>query len=294
MMKNGALIFFCFLSMSMPVFSSQRFNFSDLKKLSEATTAQLVFDQAVNISANFGLWQKDSELSDFFNKKNHKSFLCGPTTIAHYIIYHMAVTHRYPITANVPGVSLDLKSIDANQLILDLAIRCKTDFNTGTNGNNLVACVGDAIFSYFGKTVTIDRILNSSDPLIRNPSFVNWQNRNPDFSDIKSALDRGEPVIASIDWKAVDPSTNAIVRNGGHIFPIYGYASQNYFGNNLLQLAITDPDAPGPWSVNDKNSDYNIVTAFRERDQSGYIFLDGRGFSGQTDRAYLKQLIILH
>ena len=273
-------------------FSSQILNFADMKFLSQKTTAELVFDEAINIAPNFGINQIDSDLKAYFNPTTGKSELCVPTSLSHFLIYQMGITHALPIQTSVPGVSENLQTIDANTLIIDLTKRCKTDLSNGTNGLNLMNCIGEVANAYYGKDVTVDRIMKSStDP--QYPSYVQWQNRSPDINDITNALKNGEAILASIGWWKIDPITNVWSSNTGHEFMIYGYGWENYFQDNLLQLNILDPEFT--WVTSTITSDFNNVMAIRRKDLStSSIFLDGRGFNGQVSRAFLNSLTIIH
>ncbi|MGZ3790239.1 MAG: hypothetical protein ACXVLQ_17030 [Bacteriovorax sp.] len=281
----------CFFLMGFNfAFGSQVLKFSDLKKLSESTTAQYAFDEAINLSANFGVNQLDPELRPYFSPIDGKSELCVPTTLSQFIIYQMAVTKKLPITTNVPGVSSDLQTIDANALIIDLSKRCKTDYAHGTNGDNLMICLGDVFSDYFGKKVAIKRIMKSDQGAY--PAYVNWENRIPDLLDIREALKNGSPVIGSVGWNSIDPQTKKWVYSSGHVFGIYGYSWEKYFQDNILQLNIMDPYFV--WSTSQEASLFNIASAIRHRDDpASSIFLDGRGFNGQNKRGFLGSLTII-
>ena len=282
------------LLFSSPTFAAQMLTFSDLKLLSADTTAQDVFADAINLAPNFGINDSDEGLKPYFNPANGESNLCAPTALADFLVYQMAITHLLPITAAVPGISADLKSIDANALVIDLYHRCKTDPATGTLGPDLMNCMGDAIKAYYGKSITIDHIFKyDANTDFHFPTYVKWINKDPDFTDITAAIRNGDPVLTQIDWWSSAPDHSNPHRVGGHYFPIFGYARQDYFQDNLLQLDITDTSPISPWSVNQLNSDYNSVTALRNNNNS-YIFLDGRGFNGQTVRGFIGQLTIIH
>lgn len=275
-------------------YCDQILNFSDLKLLSQDTTAQDVYLETYNLSPNFGVNDYDDGLKAYFNPQNGESNLCAPTTLAEYLIYQMAITKALPITTRVPGVRADLKSIDANALVIDLIQKCKTDPVTGTLGPDLMNCMGASVQEYFGKNIQIDHIFSydaSTD--FHFPKYVTWINKEPSFEDIAEALRKGDPVLTQVDWWSSAPNHTNPHKAGGHYFPIFGFARQNYFGDNLLQLDITDPAPTSPWVVNSHNSDFNVVTALRNKDNP-YIFLDGRGFLGQEKRAFLGQLTIIH
>lgn len=274
--------------------ADQVLRLDELKVLSEKTTAQIVFDEAKNISPNFGLSQFDEGLKPYFSKNDGSSYLCGPTTLAQFIIYHMAITKKLPINSKVPGLSQDMKSIDANQLIIDLAKMCQTDFESGTNEQNYVLCVSNALKVYFNKSVTIDWV---AEPFITQefPKNIKLQNRLPTFSDIKNAIKKDIPVISWVYLREFDPINNKLKEaTAAHIFPIFGYAYQNYFQNFTLQLNVTDPAAAVRWEVNKETSDFSTVSAFRSKKLTESIFLDGRGFNGIAERAYLNQLLIVN
>jgi hypothetical protein len=285
-------VFFLILFLSTKnIFASQVLKFSELKKLSENTTAQLAFDEAFNLSANFGVNQLDEELKPYFGPTTKKSELCVPTTLSHLLIYHMAVLKDLPISTNVPGVSADLQSINANALIIDLSKRCKTDYDKGTNGDNLVGCLGEVFSTYFNKNISVKRIFKTDLPVI-NPKYVEWENRVPDLSDIKDSIKNGIPLMGSVGWNAIDPVTHRWVYTGGHEFGIFGYSWEKYFENNILQLNIMDPEYI--WSVPQDTSVFNIVSAIRHRDDpTSSIFFDGRGFNGQNKRAFFGSLLII-
>ncbi len=288
----AALILFIFTNFQ--VSADQVLKFDELKVLSQKTTAQIVFDEAKNISPNFGLSQFDEGLKSYFSKNDGSSFLCGPTTLAQFIIYHMAITKKLPINSKVPGLSQDQKSIDANQLIVELAKLCKTDFESGTEEQNYVSCVSNALKIYFNKSASIDWI---ADPFLTAelPKNIKLQNRLPTFSDIKNAIKKDIPLIAWVLLREFDPVNNKLKEaSTAHIFPIFGYAYQNYFQNFALQINVTDPAAAVPWVVNQNNSDFSTVSAFRSKKLTESIFLDGRGFNGVEDRAYLSQLLIIN
>jgi hypothetical protein len=277
-----------FVSINVNVLASQILKFAELKKLSEQTTAQHAFDEAINISANFSINQIDPDLKPYFSPTTQKSNLCVPTTLANFLIYQMAVTKQLPISTNVPGVSADLQTIDANQLIIDLLKKCKTDFDNGTNQNNVVACLGDITSLYFNKKVKIKRIVNDVNAI--NQDYVEFENRRPDLKDIRDILKTGSPVIASVGWNSFDPQTNKWVYTNGHVFGIYGYSWKKYFGDNILQLDISDPEYV--WQVPQDTSVFNIASGIRMRDDpNSSIFLDGRGFNGQFKRGFLGSLL---
>ena len=263
-----------------------------MKLLSQTTTAELVFDEAKNLAPNFGVNQIDPDLKAYFDPTTGKSELCVPTSLSHFLIYQMGITHALPISSSVPGVSQNLQTIDANSLIIDLSKRCKTDFKKGTNGMNFMNCIGDAMNAYYGKSVSIDRIMKSSTDL-QYPNNVQWQNRAPDIADISNALKNGDPILASVGWWKIDPITKVWSSTSGHEIMIYGYGWENYFQDNLLQLNIMDPEFT--WTTSPTTSDYNNVMAIRRHDlPSSSIFFDGRGFNGQVSRAFLNSLTIIH
>lgn len=273
-------------------FAAQILKFSDMKMLSQQTTSELVFDESMNIAPNFGINQIDPDLRPYFDPETGKSELCVPASLSNFLVYQMGITHTLPILANVPGVSQDLQSIDANALIVDLAKRCKTDPSKGTNETNLMNCIGEVMNVYFGESLTIDNIIKSSiDP--KYPSYVQWENRAPKLEDIKKALKNGDPVLASVDWWKIDPTSKLWTRSGGHEFMIYGYGWESYFQDNLLQLDIMDPAFT--WTSSTTSSSYNNEMAIRHKDvATSSIFLDGRGFNGQVKRGYLSSLTIIH
>lgn len=288
----AALILFIFTNFQAT--ADQILRFDELKVLSQKTTAQLVFDEAKNISPNFGLWQYDEGLKPYFSKTDGTSFLCGPTTLAQFIIYHMAITKKLPINRKVPGISSDLKSIDANQLIIGLAKLCKTDFESGTNEQDYAVCISNALRNYFNKSATIHWI---GDVFLTQelPKNIKLEGRPPTFSDIKNAIKNDIPVISWVLLRDYDPVNNRLKEaNAAHIFPIFGYAYQNYFQDFALQLNVTDPAAAVRWEVNQNNSNFTTVSALRSKSLTENIFLDGRGFNGIEDRAYLHQLLIVN
>jgi hypothetical protein len=288
-MKVSLLALF-FLAMNAQ--AAQVLKFADMKLLSQATTAQQVFDEAVNIAPNFGINQLDEGLKPYFNPANGKSELCVPTSFANFLTYQMGITHKLPISTNVPGVSSDLQSIDANALVTDLTKRCKTDLATGTASNNFMNCIGEAMQTYFQKDAKVERI-NLPFKDLNFPSYVEWKNRAPDLTDIQQAIKNGDVVLASVAWYKIDPTTQKWVTTSGHEFVIYGYGRENYFENNLLQLAVLDPEFI--WNMTNTTSDYNLVMAIRRKDDpNSSIFLDGRGFNGQVSRGYLRSLTIIH
>ncbi|MBC7712209.1 MAG: hypothetical protein H7177_02660 [Rhizobacter sp.] len=278
------------LLLSTSAFGAQVLKFSDLKKLSSATTAQFSFDEAINLSANFGTTQMDPDLKPYFGPTTGKSELCVPTTLANYLIYQMAITQKLPISDKVPGVSKDLTTIDANALIIELSKKCKTNYDTGTNSDNLMVCIGDVFNEYFGKKVAIKRIVKADK--VTNPDYVTWENRQPDINDLREAMKKGLPVLGSVNWNIIDPVTKKWKYTSGHVFGIFGYSWEKYFENNLLQLQIMDPAYV--WTVSTQTSVYNNVTAIRRRDEvDSSIFIDGRGFNGQTSRGWLGAATII-
>ncbi|MBC7538503.1 MAG: hypothetical protein H7281_06770 [Bacteriovorax sp.] len=291
-MNKNILLTIFLVSVPLSSFSAQILKFSDMKMLSQQTTSELVFDEAMNIAPNFGVNQIDPDLKPYFDPATGKSELCVPTTLSHFLIYQMGITHALPIQTNVPGVSQDLQSIDANALIVDLTKRCKTDLAKGTNGTNLMNCIGEAMQVYFGESISIDRIMKSSNDQ-KYPSYVQWENRTPELADIKNSIKNGDPVLASVNWWKIDPVTKIWTTTSGHEFMVYGYGWENYFQENLLQLDIMDPEYN--WITSTTSSDFNTEMAIRRKDlPSSSIFLDGRGFNGQVSRGYLNSLTIIH
>ena len=272
--------------------AAQVLQFSDMKLLSTATTNQVVFDESVNLAPNFGVSQNDPDLKPYFSPKTGFSELCVPTTFSHFLTYQMGITHQLPISTSVPGVSSDLQSIDMNALIVDLAHRLKTDYTTGTTGDNFVSGINDVMMNYFGKSVSIDKILNSTSPR-PYPQNVRWQNRDPELVDIRNALSAGDPLIGDVDWYHIDTTTKNWVYDGGHVFMIYGYSRESYFQENMLELALMNPK--WIWTNSTTSADFDNTLAMRStQDQTSSIFFEGRGFQGQTQRGFLKSLTTVH
>lgn len=234
---------------------------------SKSFAAQILNFSDLQISSNFNITQDDSDLKPYFSQAG-KSELCIPTSLAQYLIYEMGVTNKLPITTKVPGVSSNLKSIDANALIVDLSKKCKTNYDKGTSTNNLMVCIGEAIKDYYGKKVSVKRVMKG--PNIIHPDYVQWEERNPDITDIAEALKNGSSIIATVNWNKFDPETNRWVYNGAHAVGIYAHSSEKYFENNVLQLQVMDPLSIG-----------EVVTTIRRNDNpETSVFLDGRGFLG--------------
>jgi hypothetical protein len=274
-------------------FAQQVVKFADMKLLSQATTSQLVFDESINLAANFGINQNDSGLQSLFDPATGKSPLCAPSNLAMYIAYQMGITHRLPVTTHVPGVSADLQSIDLNALVTDLAKnQCFTTAQE-TSTQNFMKCLGSAFEKYFGVSVTVDRI-SANDANTSYPSFIRRNNKVPDLADIRASLKKGEPVIASLGWYAYNPQTKNWVRSGGHEVQIYGYSWESYFNDDLLELAIMNPLTPWPTSTTNADNDLTMAAKNYYSDQTYSVFLDANHFQGQEKRAFIEALNIIH
>jgi hypothetical protein len=284
------LLFIIFSSLSGYAMAAQIIQFSKLKLLGTDTVSLRPYDEAVNLSPNFGLNQTDEGLKPYFDPANGESQLCAPTSLAHLLIYKMGISRELPISTRVPGVSADGNSIDANTLIIDLAKRC--DSIKGTSLQNQPACITKAVADYFGKNVTIDYYDSSPDekPFDKNVTRIS---RQPLLTDIKLSLDMGEPILASIGWYTVNAVKNEWKPEDSHKIVLYGYEGLHNTTPNVLNLFETDPR--WKWRENYDVARYDLITAFQTwKNGESSIFVDGDGFKLSSEAAFLTNLIILH
>lgn len=267
----------------------QILNFDDMKILSSKTTAQILFDEAVNISANFSVAQYHKGLKNFFNPISNESELCLPASFAHMLLYKMGITHELSVSELVPGISSDLKSIDANKLIIDLIYRCNTDVKSGTKMIDFLNCIQPVSKAYFNKELHISHIqkLPANDPVLKTLSQENFEFKNqwPNLLDIQSSLKSNIPLLILIGWYEFNSVSNKWERNGGHFFDIYGYNSFKDLQTETINLVTMN----ALWiaQTSDSESVFDIISVF-QNDKSMPIFIEGTLFPGIKKRGFIE------
>jgi hypothetical protein len=264
-------------------YASQVFTFSELKKVSNETNSQ----DSVNLSANFNLNQLDSDLKPYFSPVDGSSQLCAPVTLAQFILYNMAITKKLPITRKVPGVSTNLKKIDASKLIVAVAKKCKTDFTNGTYKAPLMDCLGDIFSTYFDKTISVKQIEASQDVF---PHYVDLENKAPRLSDITASLKKGQPLMTFLGLGSYDPIGRRWMISSGHFVGIYGFSAKTYAENNKMQLMVANPLA-----MKTKESFDTLTTANQDLDTDVLFSAKDIRFNGAStsDKAIIKFLTVI-
>lgn len=234
----GCVVIFIFLSSFQCALAADNWLISVNKPFRPAPVdAGILFDENVNYSPNFAVFQRDSRLSDLFGA-NGKSGLCFPSALAQELIY---LRYYHPTKFNalqLPGISQNGSAIDPAVLVRALASSCRTDINTGTVSPDALKCILSSLTNSGYRTdrvkmITPDLYPNAGEPI---------EQRAVNVDDIRKAMKDGAGVIMEVGWYSYDLGTKSYKRTDGHYFSVVGYSYQNSWGAEQILLNVINPD----------------------------------------------------
>jgi hypothetical protein len=253
-------------------------------------TDPYIFDESVIFSPNFAINQNDPALSDLFNKEG-KSNLCFPTAFAEALVYLYGYHSAKFENLKIAGLIDDGKSIEPNSLIRDLAKKCKTDPEKGTQGLDAIDCVS-SLFTQSGYKLGDTQLISpfSTYPLVLK--------REPTIEDIRNYIKKGNPLILEIAWYSYDTTKKNWIRHNGHYINVFGYDYNRSWGENQIELKVVNPELN--YSNKRDSAIWDTITLEKYSSQPGITYpsdrsfiLSGHGFGGTKKRAFSGMLLIL-
>jgi len=194
---------------------------------------------APNEAPPYYIWQNDPDLTEYLSAQGTTG-LCIPASIANAVLYEAAF--KSPKTnLNLPGRTTDLQTgqaaVDSNAMIRYFAQACHYDpalrgVRIPDEANCIVQFYQD---SGYGNAEVKE--IRRDVPGLR--SEVQYENRTPNLDDIRSALQEGYEVIASVAM--LKPTVNGTwSKVGSHSFNIYGITEQGLIVSNPTRAYNVD------------------------------------------------------
>jgi len=200
---------------------------------------QTSWTPAANEAPPYYIWQNDPELTEYLSAQGTTG-LCIPASIANAVLYETAF--KTPkANLNLPGRTTDPQTgqpaVDSNAMIRYFAQACHYDpalrgVRIPDEANCIVQFYQD---SGYGKAEVKE--IRKDVPGLRPE--VRYENRTPNLADIRSALQNGFEVIASVAM--LKPAANgAWSKVGSHSFNIYGVTDQGLIVSNPTRAYNVD------------------------------------------------------
>ncbi len=253
-------------------------------------TDSKVFDESVVFAPNFAINQNDPALSDLFSA-NGVSNLCFPTALAQNLIYLQAYGKTQLSGLRLAGQSADSKSINPNELVRQLSTLCHTNPANGTDSLDALNCTL-SMLSQSGLATGNTQLISP----FNHDTTLPIISRAVTIKDIRDALKTGTPVLLEAAWFSFDPRTQTWSRQGGHYVGVYGYDYDKWWGENLIQLKVINPETR--YDSSRQNALFDTITVERVSEQPGITYpanrpfiLSGSGFGGLTKRAFLGMMM---
>jgi hypothetical protein len=256
--------------------------------------------QNFNHAPSFHVLQNDPELAPYFTSATGSvTDLCIPSTMADVLLYQ--ISQRTPrITMSVPGVAAD-GTVDGASTVQGLIQYCGFNPHSSANPGGSISWsdAGPCLVKFYQEK----GYPNAKVKYIRlgqgaNPG-IDYEDRHPTLSDIQTALQAGNEVIAAISFQKMDPASGIWVQESSHAINLFGYGAnpgdtmhlttylQN--SNRLYSMNFIDPvfdialftDTGLPAPVATKASPIEITT------------LQGRLLNFPGKRTFLSAVVII-
>lgn len=258
------------------------------------TTGTYLYDEAINFAPGLTVFQQDPRLKDLF-APNGDSNLCWPTTMAMAMAYYK-LWNQPPLSA-LPTV-VDPLTGDFTQQVREFAKMCKTDSVNGTQLEDAVQCTRDYLQSGGAAHPWAYWLGVNAWEAPAGESLTNYKHAVTP-SDIRSAIQAGSGVILEIRWYQFDTTLKKWYDHYGHYVWIAGYDYDSSWGNDHIFLKVVNPNIN--YSGTTPNYRWDTVTMMKIPQKSGdtypsetEYFLDGYGFRGLTDRAFVRNILVFH
>lgn len=201
------------------------------------------YDESINHSPAFYVWQNDPGLSSYFTKTfpdgSGVTDLCIPSTLSNILLYQYS--QRTPLVSSLKlsGVSSDGKTIDTALLVKGFLEKCDLTNTTKINPLSAAQCVA----SYYQEA----GLSNAKVKVIRNlgtqpvVSGVEYENRAPTIADVHQALKDGYEVSAAIAFMKWDPILKKWIKTSSHAINLFGYSYLNSDEDQKITVYLSNP-----------------------------------------------------
>lgn len=258
-----------------------------------ANTGEYLFDESINRTDGFGIYQADPRLKDLFSAQG-VSELCWPTSLANAMAFQkLWRSESFPslkLTVN-PGEG------DYTQQVRSFADFCHTDHNAGTTITNAADCIRRfyAESGYPGGWAFLIGPESQADPTTARQHPEN--RREVSVDDLRAHVGNDEGVILELYYEKYDPQAKKWTETNGHYVMVVGYDYDRAWGSDRIDLKIVNPDID--YSENSPEFRFDTVSMLKVTPDAGVAypagagyFLDGTGFRGIDTRGFVRHLVV--
>lgn len=236
-------MFLKLITLSVLFFNVSQASVIRLDEIQNPATTLPGFDESINQSPAFYIWQNDPGLSKYYVKTfpdgSGVTNLCIPSAISDMLLYQFTKKTQSASNLILPGISADHKNIDGSLLVEGLLSKCSI-----VDTNNIDAFMATACLKKFYDEAGYT---NSKVKLIRNmgensnTGTVEYSNRAPTIADIHQAMKDGYEVSAAIAFMKWDPILKKWTKTGSHAVNVFGYSSNNADSDEKIVLYVSNP-----------------------------------------------------
>ncbi len=246
--------------LSLLFFSMSNAQVIPLESIDTPATTLPGFDESMNHSPSFYIWQNDPALSSYyttiFSDGTGVTGLCLPSSLSNVLLYQFLKRTPRLTNLKLPGISDDLKKIDGSLLVKGLLAKCDLEntnkINTFTSAECLMKFYHEAGYQDAEvKIVRNEKHFSKSEDVIH-------ENRSPTISDIHQALKDGYEVIAAIAFMKWNPVKKVWIKASSHAITIYGYSANASDSDQKITVYISNSNRM--YNVNNQDPVFDIAT----------------------------------
>ena len=201
------------------------------------------YDESVNHSPAFYIWQNDPGLSEFYSKTfpdgSGTTDLCIPSSLSNILLYEYSQKKPFITNLKLPGISEDQKYIDGSKLVKGFLSNCdltKTENITPLSASSCLL----KFYHEAGYQNAKVKLIRNFGPVESNDG-VEYIDRIPTIADLHQALKDGYEVSAAIAFMKWDAPSKTWIKTGSHAFNVFGYSANTADQDQKIIIYLSNP-----------------------------------------------------